>query len=527
MEGIFISYRREETAGHAGRVYDRLREHFGRDRVFMDVSAIEPGVDFVEAIDHAVSSCSVLLVIIGRKWLDCRDAAGLSRLDDPADFVRLEVGTALRRNIRVIPVLVQDAGMPGEADLPDDLKLLARRNAIEINDTHWDTDLAQLVETLGRVLGGMGKTVPSDASGVKPQPNAPKSRLVWVISSVSAVLIALTGLLTSVESFRDSFVRLFKGSPPVTTTTGSTSTGTNAPPIGQEPRIPATDPLPPVGTQQNPTLPKLVTVPDLTGQSLDRARAAIEKAGLRMGEMESRESGEVDANTVIAQSPKAGARLAKGKRVNLVITVRQPEPQLVTVPNVVRQPLELAVKMLREAGLRPGIETQRPTDKARPGTILAQKLKGGATAKRGTAVDLLVAAQPVAGGTAGDTPAARKVLASGGLEVRQTYLFDLDSGKIVRDEDADFWFEAVTETERYLTPKNGTAIGFTREKITYESCSQVKMVERRIPIQRMQENIYACVRTSRGNLSSFKLLEPVGPSPGVMKIRYITWERRQ
>ena len=150
MQGIFISYRREESAGHAGRVYDHLRERFGRDRVFMDVAAIEPGLDFVEAIDQAVASCKVLLVIIGRKWLDCTDTAGQRRLDDPKDFIRLEVGAALRRNIRVVPVLVQDAEMPGEAALPDDLKLLARRNAIKITDAHWDSDLAQLDETVKR-----------------------------------------------------------------------------------------------------------------------------------------------------------------------------------------------------------------------------------------------------------------------------------------------------------------------------------------------------------------------------------------
>src|SRR5512137_1303172 len=99
METIFISYRREESAGHAGRIYDRLREKFGKDRVFMDVSAIEPGVDFVEAIDRAVGSCAVLLVVIGRRWLECTDASDRRRLDDPKDFIRLEVATALRRNI--------------------------------------------------------------------------------------------------------------------------------------------------------------------------------------------------------------------------------------------------------------------------------------------------------------------------------------------------------------------------------------------------------------------------------------------
>ena len=117
-----------------------------------------------------------------------------------------------------------------------------------------------------------------------------------------------------------------------------------------------------------------------------------------------------------------------------------------------------------------------------------------------------------------------KVIAQGRGEIRQTYLFDLDSGRIAQNGDADIWFEAETETERYLTPRNGASIGFTREKPTYENCSKVKMTQRRVPIQRIPENANVCVRTSRGNLSAFKLREPVGPSPGVMKISYITWE---
>jgi len=106
MPGIFISYRREDTAGHAGRLFDRLTQHFGKGRIFMDVSDIEPGTDFVEAIDKAVGSCDILIVVIGREWLTCADPGGHRRLDDPNDFIRLEAATALKRNIRVIPVLV-------------------------------------------------------------------------------------------------------------------------------------------------------------------------------------------------------------------------------------------------------------------------------------------------------------------------------------------------------------------------------------------------------------------------------------
>jgi hypothetical protein len=119
---IFINYRREDAAGHAGRLFDSLGNHFA-GRLFMDVDTLEAGVDFVEAIEQAVGSCEALIVVIGREWLTVKDKAGRRRLDDPADFVRLEVESALARRIRVIPVLVQDAPMPGAEELPASLAL--------------------------------------------------------------------------------------------------------------------------------------------------------------------------------------------------------------------------------------------------------------------------------------------------------------------------------------------------------------------------------------------------------------------
>jgi hypothetical protein len=112
MARIFISYRREDSSAAAGRLHDRLREHYGRDNVFMDVDSIEPGLDFIEAIERTVSSCDVLIALIGRQWLTITDADGQRRLNDPGDFVRHEVATALKRNVRVIPALIQDTRMP-------------------------------------------------------------------------------------------------------------------------------------------------------------------------------------------------------------------------------------------------------------------------------------------------------------------------------------------------------------------------------------------------------------------------------
>jgi len=136
MAKIFISYRREDSEAHAGRIFDRLTARFGREAVFMDVDTIPFGVDFVAHLDAAVSQCDVVLAVIGERWLDARHEEGprkgQRRLDDPTDFVRIEIGSALARDIPVVPVLVGRASMPPAADLPDALKGLARRNAAEV-----------------------------------------------------------------------------------------------------------------------------------------------------------------------------------------------------------------------------------------------------------------------------------------------------------------------------------------------------------------------------------------------------------
>src|SRR6266550_727667 len=126
MTSIFISYRREVSQDVAGRMYDRRRDRFGRDNVFMDVDNIPFGVDFRQHLDDAVRRCDVLLAVIGAGWLDVRyregDRQGQRRLDDPDDFVRIEIESALQRGIRVIPVLSSGAKMPGEAELPQGMK---------------------------------------------------------------------------------------------------------------------------------------------------------------------------------------------------------------------------------------------------------------------------------------------------------------------------------------------------------------------------------------------------------------------
>lgn len=142
---IFLSYRRADAAGHAGRLYDALVQRFGEGPVFMDTDAIAPGVDFDEVIRREIARASVVLVVIGRGWLEAADAGGARRLEDPADLVRVEVELALAAPGRVIPVLVQGAVMPAAADLPEPVAALARINAIELTDARWAYDTSRLV----------------------------------------------------------------------------------------------------------------------------------------------------------------------------------------------------------------------------------------------------------------------------------------------------------------------------------------------------------------------------------------------
>ena len=158
MPKIFISYRREDSESITGRIYDWLEDHFGRDRVFLDVDTIPFGVDFRKHLEQAVGQCDVLLAVIGEQWLDIRyrdgPKQGRRRLDDPTDFVRIEIQAALTRNIPVIPVLVGKATMPREEDLPDALKALVYRNAAEVRGGRdFRVHVDRLIDGISRLQG--------------------------------------------------------------------------------------------------------------------------------------------------------------------------------------------------------------------------------------------------------------------------------------------------------------------------------------------------------------------------------------
>ncbi|MBI3271025.1 MAG: toll/interleukin-1 receptor domain-containing protein [Planctomycetes bacterium] len=148
MPRIFVSYRRQDSSFRTARLGDALVARFGQAQVFMDVDSIRAGDDFVGAIEREMSACEVVLAIIANDWLACADPSGRRRLDDPHDYVRLELAAALIQGKRVIPVLLQGARMPSMPDLPAPLAPLALRNAIDVGDEDWPEDVRRLLDAI-------------------------------------------------------------------------------------------------------------------------------------------------------------------------------------------------------------------------------------------------------------------------------------------------------------------------------------------------------------------------------------------
>lgn len=164
---ILLSYRQEETAGYAGWLYDRLVNHLGEGRVVKDIiDAIRPGEDLVEVVTATVRSCDLVLVLIGDRWLTITDAADRRRLDDPGDVVRLEIEAALTLNVRVIPILLENAQIPRADRLPTGLTKLAKRQALMLSLSHFESDTRRLLRLLDHSVGAeSGSTQPSFSKG--------------------------------------------------------------------------------------------------------------------------------------------------------------------------------------------------------------------------------------------------------------------------------------------------------------------------------------------------------------------------
>lgn len=187
---IFISYRVQDTSGETGRLVDALKQYFTDDQLFMDIENLEPGMDFTEGIEKSLSTCDVFLAVIGPNWAGERPGAS-SRLNDPDDWVRTEVGTALRRNIRVVPVLVDGGALPKAEDLPEDLLPLLKRQAIDVSNKRWRYDTEQLVRFLVNTIGIQPKRTILQRTASKPKP----ARTWLYVSGGVALAVVIMGII--------------------------------------------------------------------------------------------------------------------------------------------------------------------------------------------------------------------------------------------------------------------------------------------------------------------------------------------
>ncbi len=248
---VFLNYRRDDSEGYVGRLYDHLTQRFP-GRIFRDVTGLRPGEDFVNALDREGVSCQVLLAIIGKRWLSCADVSGRRRLDDPEDILRREIIHALQRNVLVIPVLVGGATVPAIDDLPPELKPLGRRQALPISELDFERDLERLIEVVAQEL------CIAPQPGRHPLPPPPpvahkQKRWPWIIGAVVATVL----VLAIIGSMMDSKPT------PAAGTTQDTSTVSTESPASQPATSPAVQQSPAPSAQQTvaPSTPIIDTTP--------------------------------------------------------------------------------------------------------------------------------------------------------------------------------------------------------------------------------------------------------------------------
>ena len=179
---VFISYRRDDAAGFAHAIHDRLVENLPKEQVFIDVVGIEPGADFVKKLKSTVNQCSVLLALIGKRWLG-EDREGKPRVHDPNDWIRAELSTAIERGVRIIPVMLDGASMPAAESLPEDLRPLVRMNAVDVRGSRLDADVWDLTGSTIQALGG------------KWPPDEPGGKIYSVFAGLYALFAGAVALL--------------------------------------------------------------------------------------------------------------------------------------------------------------------------------------------------------------------------------------------------------------------------------------------------------------------------------------------
>jgi beta-lactam-binding protein with PASTA domain len=446
MSKIFLNYRREDSAAFAGRLHDHLVEHFGPDAVFIDIDRIDLGVDFIDAINEKIGLCQVLLVLIGRQWLTSSDAAG-RRLDNPNDFVRLEIAAANARNVRIIPVLVEGAAMPREEQLPQELKFLARRNATELSYVRFRDDVNHLIQAISRIVTSEPASPPLTSAPVPAARDGKVRKRGRLIYGAAAVVVAGVIWIGSSSGF---FRRMFgtrtepvpapagaSGSPSGPASPGAAGSPSKSEPPSKSPsgstRMPLTKRVPSVlhlpyeaaetelhregfqvvatkrrssiregtvldqfphpdnqakaGSTVRLTVAEPLRVPNIKGMTVERAESLLRAAGFSM------DPGKPDLvagfsgpDTVESQNPFPGTAVSNAGPVKVIV-----KKAAVVVPSLKNLFRDQARAELSKAGLAEGDVTARPSN-AVPGTVVEQSPNSGSLAAKGASVDFVITA---------------------------------------------------------------------------------------------------------------------------------------
>lgn len=191
MSRIFINYRRQDSEGYVGRLYDRLVQHFEASDVFMDVDNIPAGADFIVTLERAIANCDIFIAVIGPNWIGISDESGVRRLDQWNDFVRVEIASALQQNKLIIPVLVGRARMPNPSQLPDDIVGLARRNAIELSHERFGYDVDKLIERIRTAFSEIHRSKgPANVEAIIQKESALKALRLELVGATDSPLYA-------------------------------------------------------------------------------------------------------------------------------------------------------------------------------------------------------------------------------------------------------------------------------------------------------------------------------------------------
>ncbi len=408
---VFLSYRRGDTRHLAGRLYDRLAQRLGTKHVFMDVDSIGPGADFAAAIDTAVASCDVLLILIGANWLNAQDEHGERRLDDPDDFVVLEITAALRRNIHILPVLVDGASPPRRQDLPDALTPLAHRNAVRLNHETFRADVEALLDAVAELLGS-ART--ARRRGDKP---AAGRRVIGATAAVVVSLLASVGFLVSGGSpaLKQVVVPDVVGQQQQAAHAQLSATGPRvivkqvASTVEQRNSVVGTDPAAGISIAEDITVtlrigkgPDEATVPALPGRTVDEATQLLAAHGLTLGGQTEQETANADqVGKVISSTPTAEEKVSGGTAVAVVVGKQR---STLTVPDVIGRSANDAQRVLEQVGFR---ATRTNVSGGTAGNVTSMNPTAGSQAPVGSTVKLRVSTGAMRSGSNSGSDAAR------------------------------------------------------------------------------------------------------------------------